>query len=526
MDGRLMTVIRFFTTNGVRCKNSSEAIDYLYSDYSAISEEEKKLNPNIKHGVLREPAPLALSDNQSCVIYAIEHTPHKYKYSSGVIAYHANDTVTLQNDLRIDIEYRMLFEEMCFAGLPPEDRLIEWCRHSHAGNIENHFVIPRIHLKTGYYFNPHPPASESDFKLIVDYLDAKYLLTNADTPEHQQPFGHISPYDPQRKLKLSICQQIRALYKSGELKNKKDILNWLSTSAFKTQFKVERVELKADHTRLYFSGKTKAIRLKGSLFSSSKRQFAKQSLDLSLLERELCKRIQKRADFNQRRYRVTQSMVNPPNYELPLLVNKLDVMDLKVTHLDSNALLEAILLLIKTIFKLLKALFTGLTGPEHDENRRTIISVASCYEERHRTATATLRSNNQRIDASISDRAERNHATDVNALSKYAELTNGTEDGSGSIETILGSIRAEIEDEQQFENTLIETAHSTDSCCRKIADTNRKLYEFIERSFASIDRSYDVAQRVVYKFQKTSLLKRKNNNTNHNIEIEYIPDEK
>jgi len=127
MDGQLMTIIRFFTTNGICCKNPAEAIDYLYSDYAAITDEEKKLNTNIEHGPLREPPPESLSNNKSSVIYAIKHNPHKYKYSSGVIAYHAVDTEILRNDLWIEIEYRILFEEMCFAGLPPEDRVIEWC---------------------------------------------------------------------------------------------------------------------------------------------------------------------------------------------------------------------------------------------------------------------------------------------------------------------------------------------------------------------------------------------------------------
>ncbi len=515
-----MTVIRFFTTNGIHSKKPAEAIDYLYSDYAAITEEEKQLNQNIEHGALREPPPESISNNKSSVIYAIKHNPHKYKYSSGVIAYHADDTETLQNDPRIEIEYRVLFEEMCFAGLPLEDRLLEWCRHTHAGNIENHFVIPRIHLRTGYYFNPHPPRSESDFRLIVDYLDAKYLLTKADTPVHQQPFGHISPYDPQKKLKLSICQQIRVLHKSSELKNKKDILNWLSSQSFKTQFKVERVELKADHTRLYFSGKTKAIRLKGTLFSCSKRQFTQQPLDLRLLEMELCRRIQKRADFNRKRYRVTQSMVNQQNYELPLFLNKLELSTTAVVvPQDFHALLEAIILLIQTILKLLTALLTGITDEEYDENRRTIISIADSYEERYRAAKAAQYPSHRYVESTIPKRSEANTSTNDDIVPGYVEPTGGVKIRSGNIKIVLDSIRAEIEDEQQFQCSLVERANSTYKCCREISDRNRRIYEFLERSFTNIVQSDNLIQRNIYKLQ--GMLKKQKSKT-HGAGIKII----
>lgn len=124
-----MSMIRFFSSNGAGASQPSEAIEYLMSPYSALSEEQRKeyrkysylIKKNISagydasalieqrnniHGTLRNPVPVALTSHTHVVIYAISITPHKYKYNSGVIAFADSDNQKLAVNPHIEREYR------------------------------------------------------------------------------------------------------------------------------------------------------------------------------------------------------------------------------------------------------------------------------------------------------------------------------------------------------------------------------------------------------------------------------------
>ena len=290
-----MSMIRFFTSNGIGANSASEVIDYLMSQYSALSEEQRKqylklsylikkaisagcdANELIKqrnniHGSLRNPAPMLLTTHTNAVIYAISISPHKYKYNSGVIAFADSDNEKLIKNPHIEREYRLLFQEIVFAGLPASARLIEWVRHTHAGNVENHFVIPRIHLRTGRYFNAYPPCSAQDFNVLKAFMDTKYGLTANTSIEHQQLFGHVGPYDPQRKLKLKIYEQLELFCsQNGQSITRDSVKDFFEDTYIKQLFSLKEIKQKHDYLQVFIEGKTKAIRLTGAAFQQPRK---------------------------------------------------------------------------------------------------------------------------------------------------------------------------------------------------------------------------------------------------------------
>ncbi|MDD9308262.1 relaxase/mobilization nuclease domain-containing protein, partial [Aeromonas hydrophila] len=343
-----MAVIRFFATNGHRQTKSSAPIDYLLGIYSALTPQQKnerstiadairvardkndaplvhRLNQQLRliHGVQRTPPPELLAGNPRDITYAIEISPHKYKYTSGVIAHAIEDNQALSSNPDIAQEFRALMEELVFAGLPIEDRMILWVQHTHEQNLENHFLIPRINLRTGKYFNPHPPGAEGDFNAIRDYLNLKHNLARPDDPQRQRLTGTIPRYSKNADLIAALSDAVQLRVTQGQLCNRQAVIDWLEQPQTRQMYGISEVEAKKDYIRIVPEGKIKAFRLKGPLFS---RAFT--SIDavrptltittppqpsLDALWQQIEERIAKRRAFNQSRYNVTETLHPMPS---------------------------------------------------------------------------------------------------------------------------------------------------------------------------------------------------------------------
>ncbi len=347
-----MAVIIFFKTSGIDSQNSSEATDYLLGSHSALTQSLKrqyelqtsgikfakevgdfelaellKIERNEIQGKLREPPPVSLSMNTKNVEYAISVTQHKRKYASGVIAHAKEDTTHLNAMPAIEVEYRELFESLVFAGLPSYQWLIEWVQHTHEENIENHFIIPRINLSTGKYFNPHYPGSEHDFNAVRDYLNLKHSLASPYETRRRSSLIRINKYDPNKKLKQKLLSEIRLLIASDIVQKRLDVIFWLKSEKAKNQFNIENIDVKPEFIRLKFkksNGKNKLIKLKGALFRQDFTDVGKlnitNTIEAKLNEKEREKElaellvkvnqaILKRAKFNKKRYEINNADV-------------------------------------------------------------------------------------------------------------------------------------------------------------------------------------------------------------------------
>lgn len=354
-----MTMIVFFKTSGIGSSNYSEATDYLLGPHSALSpslkRQYKQQTSGIKfargtgdfelaelltterdkiQGKLRVPPAVSLSMNTKNVEYAISITQHKRKYVSGVIAHADEDTKLLNHNLEIEREFRELFEHLIFAGLPNDQWLIEWVQHTHEGNIENHFIIPRINLSTEKYFNPHYPYSEKDFNAVRDYLNLKYSLASPLEAKRRSQSIKINKYDPNKKMKQRMLSEIDSLMASDFVHNRLDIIHWLKSEKTTSQFNIEDVDVEPEFISLRVTtsnNKIKTIKLKGALFrqdftclealnATNNKQpeldESEREKRLSELWGKVIQSIEKRAEFNIKRYEVANSNVLLPKQSI------------------------------------------------------------------------------------------------------------------------------------------------------------------------------------------------------------------
>lgn len=336
-----MAVISFFRTSGKDQTNPQAATNYLYGPLCSLTEEQKQIYSDAyqmrksardtndiqtewecdyilqqQKGKRREPPPEAINGNRKAVEYTIAHTPHQHKYVSGVIAHAFEDTEKLQANPEIEAEWRELFEELCFAGFPKDERLIDWVRHTHQINIENHFLIPRIHLATGLSFNPAPPGHEQDFNLLRDYLNLKHDLVSPLDSLHKRLTQDGNGFDKRHKLKKAINVWIKDMITSNRVNNRNDIIQALSSDKFKEKVGVTHVSESSNFVRLHFKDKknvrlhgfvfTEQFRSRDSLTQSSEPLQSKQSR-LEELKDQLDKAMIKRANYNNRRYGLHKS---------------------------------------------------------------------------------------------------------------------------------------------------------------------------------------------------------------------------
>ena len=331
-----MAVISFFKTSGAGQVDPQAATNYLYGPLCSLTHEQKKEYSDAyqlrklaretndiqteweanyilqqQRGKRREPPPESINGNRKAVEYAIEHNPHKHKYVSGVIAHALEDTEKLQANPVIESEWRELFEDLCFAGFPKEERLIDWVRHTHQGNIENHFLMPRIHLATGLSFNPAPPGHEQDFNLLRDYLNLKHDLVSPLDSIHKRLTRDGNGFDKQHKLKKAINVWIEDMLTSDRVNSRADIIQALSSDKFKQVSGVTHVSESKNFLRLHFKNK-KNLRLKGFAFTDqfTSKESLTQSVELlqskaqrlAELKGKLDQAISKRSGYNQARY--------------------------------------------------------------------------------------------------------------------------------------------------------------------------------------------------------------------------------
>ncbi|QRG84604.1 relaxase/mobilization nuclease domain-containing protein [Vibrio diabolicus] len=336
-----MAVISFFRTSGVGQSDPQAATNYLYGPLCSLTDDQKKEYSAAyqlrklareandiqtewecdyilqqQKGKRREPPPESINGNRKAVEYAIEHNPHKHKYVSGVIAHAFEDTEKLQANPEIEAEWRELFEELCFAGFPKDERLIDWVRHTHQSNIENHFLIPRIHLATGLSFNPAPPGHEKDFNLLRDYLNLKHDLVSPLDSLNKRLTQDGNGFDKRHKLKKAINVWIKDMITSNRVNSRADIIQALSSDKFKEKVGVTHVSESSNFLRLHFKDK-KNVRLHGFVFTEQFR--SRDSLILSSepvqgkqdrlaeLREKLDKAIARRANDNIQHYGLDKS---------------------------------------------------------------------------------------------------------------------------------------------------------------------------------------------------------------------------
>ncbi|OBT13543.1 hypothetical protein A9264_14090 [Vibrio sp. UCD-FRSSP16_10] len=230
---------------------------------------------------------------------------------SGVIAHALEDTHTLNQSPEITQEWRDCFEALIFAGVEDE-MLIEWVEHRDKGNVENHFIVPRIHLSTGKYFNPAPPSHVHDFSVLCNYLNAKYELASPTNLKRRKDINLTGAFDNKtRSERINVFKvYVNAAINSFDVKNRDELITLFREESWKNYTDIETVRVSKNYISIKLKQEKKAFRLKGFVFSDqftslealyrSESQPLTQELSVAELKEQFDECVERRRRFNQR----------------------------------------------------------------------------------------------------------------------------------------------------------------------------------------------------------------------------------
>lgn len=210
--------------------------------------------------VVRDPLPEVLRGNAAITRSLIDSSQNEWKYTSGVIAFHADDAPTEAQQQQIMDE----FEELAFAGLAPEQYNILWVRHTHEGNTELHMVTPRLELDSGKSFNIAPPGHLAAFDALRDAWNYEQSWARPDDPARQRLLSqNEKPRSPQLEDRKTARQEITdwliQRVELGIITDRDDVLESLKEIGQITRAGKNYISVKPE-------GFTQAIKLKGALY--------------------------------------------------------------------------------------------------------------------------------------------------------------------------------------------------------------------------------------------------------------------
>lgn len=186
--------------------------------------------------------------------------------TSGAIAFRDKEEITQEKKLELIDQF-----ERAFLGNMKDRVNIIWIEHRDKGNLELHFVINKIDLITGKYFNPFPPGhipkKDAFVKLKNDELGFEQV-------EQKNPFKTCFT-DDERKALLSSSHNFKTLDKKAEIdkvvknlivskqvKNRDELVKWFKDNGFNLSRTTEKsISIEIDGGR--------NIRLKGGMYESS-----------------------------------------------------------------------------------------------------------------------------------------------------------------------------------------------------------------------------------------------------------------
>lgn len=272
----------------------------------------------------KENPPVVLRGNVEETQRLIDCLETKWKFTAGVLSWHPDDVVSPEKEQEI----MNAFENLAFAGLEQDQRNILWVRHSHANHHELHFVIPRVELYGGKAYNPCPPGWQKSFDVLRDYFNIKENWARPDDPKRARlylpeqadlnnarlirwgrtPLKKEEREQAKEALHSYIIQQIEY----GKIKNRIGIIQALQDIGLQINRQGK------DYITVVDPTSKEKLRLKGAMYAEqfdltdrenqsqsgtgTERNRSNTQAKLSKLAGELERVIQKRTEYNRKRY--------------------------------------------------------------------------------------------------------------------------------------------------------------------------------------------------------------------------------
>lgn len=248
-------IIKLFRDYKQGRSSATGAVNYCLSDFDS-----RKNRREVKPVVVKGDAFRTRSLDSLC--------PEKWTSlsTSGAIAFRDKEEITQEKKLELIDQF-----ERAFLGNMRDRVNILWVEHKDKGNLELHFVINKIDLITGKYFNPFPPGHIPKKDAFVKLKNDEYGFEQI---EQKNPFK-TSFTDDERKALLSSSHNFKSLDKKAEIdkvvknlivskkvKNQDELIKWFKDNGFKLSRTTEKsisIEIEGGRN----------IRLKGGMYESS-----------------------------------------------------------------------------------------------------------------------------------------------------------------------------------------------------------------------------------------------------------------
>lgn len=219
----------------------------------------------------RDPVPVVMAGDPGLTVALIDSSPNQWKYTSGVIAFERDDAPT-------DAEQRAVmadFERLAFAGLAKDEYNMLWVKHEHCGNVELHFVAPRLHLGTGKAYNPCPPGHRAAHDAFRDYWNSTKGWADPADPARARlgrrdsfrvkidaaafRAGLEGTADKKGQITKFLEDRMASIVPEHQIKNRADIVAALTELGFEINRRGK------DYISVRYPGE-KPIRLKGPIY--------------------------------------------------------------------------------------------------------------------------------------------------------------------------------------------------------------------------------------------------------------------
>lgn len=224
--------------------SGKDAIDYL------LAEKDHQGKVRAEVTVLR--------GNPGLVADVVDSLEFKHRYTSGVIAWSAED-----NPSNVEIEAVLTdFEKLSFSGLEQERNSWTAIKHSdHDGGVHVHILAARVDLKTGKSMNIAPPGWQKDFDSLREYHNHKNDWARPDDPSRSRLFqpGHRLFLEKANNPKQVLTDYLVKCIDAGIVSDREDIKQQLATVGKITRAGKNYISVKPE-------GFSKAIRLKGGIY--------------------------------------------------------------------------------------------------------------------------------------------------------------------------------------------------------------------------------------------------------------------
>lgn len=248
-------IIKLFRDYKQGRSSATGAVNYCLSDFDS-----RKNRREVKPVVVKGDAFRTRSLDSLC--------PEKWTSlsTSGAIAFRDKEEITQEKKLELIDQF-----ERTFLGNMRDRVNILWIEHRDKGNLELHFVINKIDLITGKYFNPFPPGhipkkdafvklknDELGFEQVEQKNPFKTFFTDSESKALLSSSHNFKTLDK----KAEIDKVVKNLIVSKQVKNRDELIKWFKDNGFKLSRTTEKsisIEIEGGRN----------IRLKGGMYESS-----------------------------------------------------------------------------------------------------------------------------------------------------------------------------------------------------------------------------------------------------------------